>query len=473
MLNLGSILRTTITVLVVTAAPGTVFAQDIPTQLLELQRAVETLRSELAEARRDADDVRRELNALRQEVGARVTVEDHELLGAKVDELEQTKVESGSKYHMRLSGLALLQTAVTQGEVDSADLPSVARPALGGEGGGALTAGARQSYLRFEVFGPRVGGATSSAEATLDFFGGFPITTEGFTTGFARLRTAALTFDWPRMRIVAGHATPFFSPASPTSLVQSAYPAMWAAGNMWSWVPQAHVEHRLTRDSAGVVLQGGVLDPLTGELPASEYDRVPTAGERTRRPALAARVAWQPARDTAGPTVGAGTYYSPQHWGFGRDLNAWAATADWDVHVGRGVSFSGELYKGVAIAGLGASAAPSVAFAGPRDNSTSAVLPFGSTGGWSQLKIAPAATLEFNVAAGTDRSRPNGAASLLSSGLLDPGTVHRNTTAFVNGIYTVRSNLLLSLEYRRLHTRTLAGATPSAGHLSFGAGLGF
>jgi hypothetical protein len=472
--DLGPVSRAAVVTAALCISPATAFSQDVDSQLRDLQRAVQDLRAELAAVRRESDALRQEVQALRGGGGADTAAEEQQLISAKVDDLEQTKVESGSKYHVRLSGLALLQAALTQGEVDSADLPSVARPGVQGYSGGSLTAGARQSYIRLDVFGPRLAGARTAGEVTFDFFGGFPTTTEGFTSGFARLRTTSVSFDWERTRIMAGHETPFFSPRSPASLLSSAYPAFWTSGNMWSWIPQVHVSHRVaTGAAANLVLQGGVLDPLTGELPVSEYDRVPTAGERTRRPATAARIAWEHGDTPRRTSLGAGAYYSPQAWGFDRDVDGWAATADWDVPLWPALAFSGEVYRGRSIAGLGASAAPSVVFAGPRESASSTVLPFRSAGGWAQLKVSPSSILEFNVAAGTDHSAPASVASLLSNGFIDPGAVRRNTTALVNGIFTARSNILFSLEYRRLRTTTLGGTTFTAGHVSVGGGVGF
>jgi hypothetical protein len=462
-------------------------AADVGAQVRELQGAIEALRAELAATRRQSDELRQEIHALRQQLAAAPppssggvpgapgtsaaeAAEEFDLLGAKVNDLEQTKVESGSKYHVRLSGLALLHAAMVDGEVDGADLPAVARPQPPGYDGGSLTAGARQSHVRFDVFGPRVAGARTSAHATLDFFGGFPINTEGLSSGFARLRTAAAALDWERARIVAGHETPFFSPGSPTSLVSSAYPAMWAAGNLWSWVPQVHVERRLSAGADGTLtLQGGLLDPLTGELPVSEYERIPTAGERSRQPAVASRVAWQHGEGDGARVIGGGGYYARQSWGFGRNVGAWAATADWTLPVASWLAVSGEVYRGRAISGLGASAGPSVVFAGDRDDPRAAVLPFESTGGWVQVQVTASPALQFNAAVGRDASRPD----VASPTVIDAALVRRNTTGFVNGIYTLRSNLVFSIEYRRLYTDTFGGVTHKAGHLSVGAGVGF
>ncbi len=49
--------------------------------------------------------------------------EDQELLQAKVDEQHQTKVESASKYRVKLSGIALLNLFGNSGTVDNQDVP--------------------------------------------------------------------------------------------------------------------------------------------------------------------------------------------------------------------------------------------------------------------------------------------------------------------------------------------------------------
>jgi hypothetical protein len=131
-------------------------------------------------------------------------------------------------------------------------------------------------------------------------------------------------------------------------------------------------------------------------------------------------------------------------------VDAWAATGDWSVPLGPHLAISGEAYRGRAIAGLGQSASPSVILIG-----TSGVQPLTSRGGWSQVKIAPSSRFELNVAAGTDRS------------------LRRNTTAFVNGIYLVRSNIPLSIEFRHLQTTLESGTVERADHVSVGAGIAF
>ena len=50
------------------------------------------------------------------------------LLNDKIIEQSQTKVESGSKYRVRLSGVVLLNANVTRGAVDNLDFPQMATP---------------------------------------------------------------------------------------------------------------------------------------------------------------------------------------------------------------------------------------------------------------------------------------------------------------------------------------------------------
>ncbi len=105
--------------------------------------------------------------------------EDQQLLSEKVNEQYQTKVESASKYRVRLSGIALLNVFGNRGAVDNLDVPTLARPRGLLDSGGNFGATVRQSSLGLEVFGPNLAGAKASGEMQFDFFGGFPRTLDG------------------------------------------------------------------------------------------------------------------------------------------------------------------------------------------------------------------------------------------------------------------------------------------------------
>jgi hypothetical protein len=218
-----------------------------------------------------------------------------------------------------------------------------------------------------------------------------------------------------------------------------------------------------------MILQGGVLDPLTGELPA-EYNRVPTAGEASRAPAYATRLGLQRNIGARVAAVGAGAYYSRQNWGVGRNVDSWTATTDWDLPLGRWFTLSGEAYRGRAIGGLGGGVSGSVVLTGSPSLQTSSALPVESVGGWSQLKFKPLEKMEFNAVFGGDFPFHSGLKGL---SIEQRASVSRNTSGFFNVIYQPRSILLFSAEYRRLWTSGFDGSKRVADHVSLSSGIVF
>lgn len=445
-------------------------SQDLRRELEAVRRQLDGVRSQPAAAR--AGDSPPDQNRSREDQVAALA-EDQQLLAAKVEDQYQTKVESGSKYHLRLSGLVLFNVFSTRGAVDNLDFPKMANAKAPGDSNGSFSATARQSLLSLDVAGPQWRGAKTSGDVTFDFFGGFPSNPEGVTSGLVRLRTAKVALDWVNTSIVAGQDTPFFSPLSPTSLASTAYPALSSTGNLWTWTPQVRVEHRIAvSDVTKVILQGGILDPLTGELPA-EYNRIATAGEASRAPAYAMRLGLQHVVRDRPATIGAGGYYSRQNWGFGRNVDSWAATTDWDLPLGRLWSLSGEAYRGRAIGGLGGGVSGSVLFTNTSPVPISSVLPLESAGGWSQLKFKPLERIEFNAAFGEDYPFHSALQRLLAARIIDGSIASRNASGFFNVIYQPRSTLLFSVEYRRLWTSRFIDPKQVADQVSVSSGIVF
>ena len=400
--------------------------------------------------------------------------EDQELLSSKLASQYQTKVESGSKYRVRVSGIALFNASSTRGAVDNLDLPLIARTQGPLDTGGSFGATARQSLLGLEVFGPTVGGARTSGDLQFDFYGGFPTTLDGVTAGLVRLRTARMSLDWPHISVVAGQDIPFFSPLSPSSLASTAYPAFSYSGNLWTWTPQVRLERRISvSEGSSFLVQGGILDPLTGELPTSQSYRSPQAGEKSRGPAYAARTSWT--REAFGRTltVGIGGYSARQNWGFNRAVDSWAATADWDVPLGRWFLLSGEFYRGRAMGGLGGAEGRSVLFNGALADARTRVLGLNAAGGWSQVKFKPLERVEFNAAFGKDSPFASDLRRFFQSQSYIYSTLGRNEGALLNVIYRARSNVLLSVEYRRLRTYDTSRSEATADHVNFSAGVLF
>ncbi len=400
--------------------------------------------------------------------------ENQNLLKSKVDDQYQTKVESASKYRMRLSGIALLNVFENSGRVDNQDVPNLALGRGSPDTGGSFGATARQSELGFEVYGPTFAGARTSADLHLDLFGGFPNTSNGVTEGLMRLRTATVRMDWDRTSVVVGQDAPFFSPLSPTSIASLGYPALSYAGNLWTWIPQVRLEHRADLWSGNSInFQAGFLDPLSGESPAPEIYRVPQAGERSRQPAYASRIAW-----THGPvdhplTIGVGGYYSRQDYGAGRTMDAWAGTADWNVPLNSRFSLTGEFYRGRALGGLGGAEGRSVLFSGPVTDPNSSLTGLNTIGGWTQVKFKATEAVEFNAAYGQDNPFARDLRRFpLSYGYAYTG-ISRNQSELFNVIYRPRTDLIFSLEYRHINTLETNGDKYTAGHLNLGVGVLF
>lgn len=452
-----------------TASEQTPSVEALMSEIRRLQQAIETLQTQLTESQRQTAAVQESLQALRAQLE-----EERELVASQLAGLEQTKVESGSKYRVRVFGMALMQLVSARGAVDNVDLPLLAIESPPGDSGGSLMAAVRQSFVGLAVFGPRVAGMDTSADLRLDFFGGFPAVNDGLSAVGLRLRTMSMAAEGQSLSIRAGQEAPFFSPLSPVSLASTAYPALSASGNIWAWTPQLYVERRFMRsEDTTITLRTGVLDALTGELPAGEYSRLSTAGERSRLPAPAARVGWRHTRDAQVTSVGAGVYYSRHNWGFDRIVNAWALTGDWEVPVSDRVTISGELYGGQAIGGLGGGAHASVLFDGTPSDPSAIVYPLHSVGGWAQAKWRLTPRLDLHAAFGADRSKPRPAPVLLTPPYNEVPSATRNASGFANAILQMRSNLFFTAEYKRLWTRRFDGRAWLADHVSLGGAIVF
>lgn len=404
--------------------------------------------------------------------------EQEQLLSGKIDDQYQTKVESASKYRVRLSGIVLFNMFGNSGSVDSADVPTWAiqpGPATtSGSVGGTL----RQSIIGLEVFGPDIWGAHSSANVNMDFGGGFPATTNGVDSGLVRLRTAAVRLDWKSTSVIAGQDPLFLSPLSPTSFASLIVPPLSYAGNLWAWTPQLRVEHRfaLSEDST-VLVQGGFMDSLTGEPPDGPYYtwyRGLSAGEASRQPAYAGRVAYSHPLWGQSFTIGAGGYYSRQNWGFDRIVNGWAGTMDINLPLGARFALSSSFYRGAAIGGLGAALGRSVLFGGTPSDPGTEIIPLNVVGGWGQLKFRATPKLEFNAAFGQDSPFASDIRYFGNqTSSYGPAFLAANRGAFGNVIYRPRSDLLLSMEYRRLRTFTIYDSSYEAGQVNMSVGVLF
>lgn len=486
--------------------------RELRDQIRELQAAMAEMRSETQRARAETLEVRRELEEVRaqsesrnagsMEAVARTSApssgtsngtqqdeeqpdqkkpdhtatldEEYELLSGKIDDQYQTKVESASKYRVRLSGIVLMNLFSNSGTVNNIDLPTLAYATPASYTEGSFGATLRQSEIGFEVFGPHVAGARTRADLQLDLSGGFLPAPNGVNAGLLRLRTGTMRLDWANTSVVAGQDGLFFSPTSPTSFASLAIPALSYAGNLWGWIPQIRVEHRVTLgEESTLVFQGGILDPLSGETPIYGVYRQAGPGEASRMPAFATRAAWthnifgQPLR------VGMAGFFSRQSYGYDRNVDAWAGMTDFELPLSHQFSLSGKLYRGKALGGLYGGIGRSVLFSDNPSYPSTTVRGLNTVGGWAQLKYKPMNKLEFNGAFGLDNPYATDLRAFPYGQAYGDSELAKNSGSFANVIFRPRSDLLFSAEYRHLRTYMINSGPNSAAHVNLMMGVLF
>ena len=476
--------------------------QELRQQVQELREAVAEMKSEASEYRAESKELRNELEKLRSTPGpsaaaaennepAQVATsasdqrlanveENSQLLASEIQSQYQTKVESASKYRVRLSGLVLMNMFRDNGLVDNQDFPTYATSVGTYNNRETFGATLRQSELGLQVLGPQIDGARSSGQIQIDFGGGFPTNAlNGENSGLVRMRTASMRLDWNNTSIVAGQDSLFISPNSPTSYATLAIPSLAYSGNLWAWTPQLRVEHRINlTDDQAFSVQLGILDNLTGApspFPAVGGGRLPQPGETTAQPAYAGRTSWTRKINGKALTLGTSGYFSHQHYGPTWDVAGWAAATDWQVPIYSRLEFSGELYRGLAVGGIGGgigqsvllSAAASIPFTPPPY-----FRPLNSAGGWSQVKLIAGPRLEFNGAFGMDSPFSTDVHALTLPTSDYPRLLTSNRSEMANFIFRPRSDLLLSAEYRHLRTSTI-GAINQADQVNVMMGVMF
>ncbi|HEX6881071.1 MAG TPA: hypothetical protein VF135_11950, partial [Terriglobales bacterium] len=382
---------------------------------------------------------------------AQISAEDWQLLNAKVEEHQQSKVESVSKFRLKLSGMLLLNTFGNSGYVDEIDIPRVAAHRPSAASDGTFGASLRQSIIGLTGYGPSIGGARTSADLQLDFLGGIAGGYSGYSSGIARLRLARMRLDWNNTSIVGGLDNLFFSPNSPTSYMTVAEPAFSSAGNLWTWTPTVRVEQRIKTDNVLWKLEGGILD-YAGYSGYYQDLRIPTPGESSKQPAYAMRISGNGRREDDPVAFGIAGIVAPQRYPNDNTVTGWGGLVDWRTPIAPHLEISGEFYRGKGLAGFGGVGLVNVPNQTYQYVVTTApiISKLVNTGGWSQLKARVNYRHEFNLALGYG-GFDSGNLRIASSA--DPNLTFvpaRNESMLANYIFKPRSDLVFSLEYRRL-----------------------
>jgi len=481
--------------------------RDLQEQVRQLRSLVDEMRAENVQSRAEMHQLRQDLQATRAllekpaqpatseavtTVAAAATnpatapqaasLEDRvqkleestSLIGEKIDEQYQTKVETASKYRARLHGIVLMNAFRSVGGSDNLDFPSYSEPVSPGSPQATVGATLRQSEIGLEIFGPTIAGAKTSADVQMDFAGGFPATGNGVNFGIVRLQTANVRFDWQQTSVIAGQDALFISPLSPTSFASLATPAFAFAGNLWGWTPQLRVEHRFSiSDDQSVTVQAGVLDNLDWEYPTNPFYRSAQAGEQSGQPAYALRTAWSQTIHDHPLSFGAAGYYGRQNWSWGRFVDAWAGMADWQIPIVSRLGLSGEFYRGRGIGGLGGAIGTSIVYGGSSMAPYTAIRGLDTAGGWMQLKFQVTPKVELNGVFAEDDAFAGDVRGFATDQNNFGPILGRNRGALGNVVFRPRSDLLLSAEFRRLHTFPIYDSASTTNQVNLSVGILF
>jgi hypothetical protein len=171
--------------------------------------------------------------------------------------------------------------------------------------------------------------------------------------------------------------------------------------------------------------------------------------------------------------AGVGGYYGRQNWAFGRHVDGYTGTTDLTVPLGHFLEFTGEFYRGRAVGGLGGGIDQTILISGPLDDPATHVEGLNSMGGWTQLKFKPIPKFEVNGAFGHDNPFGRQVNRFADVPLYYDALFARNQTWFTNFIYQPRSDVLLSLEFRRLRTFGPDSEADTANVVNFSVGYLF
>jgi uncharacterized coiled-coil protein SlyX len=481
-------------------------------QIQKLTEAMARTQAQVEQSQRQLDEMRRELTALQRQLaqsGSTAATPSSpapasssstiQSLSAAIEDIrerqamqesqlathEQTKVESESKYPVKITGLLLLNGFVNTNAVDMAATPTVAIP-----GPGSTGASLRQTVLGLDARGPHLFGARSYADLRVDFDGSPQSNSTNYSgyynsnTTLLRLRTAHAALQWKNTEAYFSLDRPIFSPDTPTSLTAVAEPPLAWSGNLWTWNPQVGVTQDIGfAGSRDVQLQAALIDvgdaPLSPVISASgTITGMPAStAEQSRWPGVEARVALLGSNpnhgDNNGSHFGVGGYFAPHHISVGYNFDSWAATLDGRLLLPAHLQLTGSFYRGLALGGLGGGAYKDFAYYVDPDSGEYYFRPLDDVGGWVQLKEKFSERVEFNAAFGLDDVFANELRPYAVPGGAMDQNLARNRTYTGNVIYSPRAYLLFSLEYRHLESSPVVGLPAASNIIGLGAGYKF
>lgn len=478
---------------------GGAVAQERIQALTEAMNRVEV---QMQESQRELDAIRQELAALQGKAGqasettpaqpegvaelqeaVRGIRETQAMHDTQIATLQQSKVESASKYPLKLSGMVLMTGFVNTRQVDVAATPTIAVGESGSTG-----ATFQQTVLGLDGSGPHLFGASSHADLRVDFDGGEQGSGSyaGYKIALLRLRTAHVDLIWNSARLFFALDRTILNPNAPTSLTAVAVPPLAWSGNLWSWNPQFGVSYDvLPVRSGSFQVEAALIDvadppPLVTPTQTTTYTP-PSTAELSRWPGAEWRLAYEPAsegpayesgNEGAGLRLGLSGFFAPHRTAVSQTkFESWAGAADFRIPLTRYMQLSGNAYRGAGLGSLGGGAYKNYVvqvLAGELYFET-----LDDNGGWVQWKQKPGERLEFNEAFGIDDVPAHQLRPFATLPAVSYYNLARNRTITGNVIYSPSAYLLFSLEYSRIASSYVTSPTLASGVVGMGAGYQF
>ncbi|HWT65838.1 MAG TPA: hypothetical protein VN151_06965, partial [Terracidiphilus sp.] len=400
--------------------------------------------------------------------------ETQTIQAAQIATLDQSKVESASKYSVKLSGMMVVNSFVNTRRVDQAATPSVA---LSGSGSTGLSF--RQTIFGVDVNGPQFLGAQTHADLRLDMSASASGSgySGSYAVGLARLRTAHVDLTWTRAHAFFALDRPLIAPETPSSLTAVAVPALAWSGNLWSWSPQLGASYDAFTSKAGTLrLQTALIDTadppqLYSTTPNGTYTP-PSTAELSHWPGAEARLAFESTRESDGLSIGIGGHFARHRTASGYySFSSWAGALDFRIPASTRMQFSGSAYWGSALGNLGGGAYKD--YVARVVNGEFYYQALDDRGGWIQWKQKAGDYLEFNEAFGADTVPAGQLRPYATVVPVSEYNLARNRTITGNVIYSPSAYLLFSLEYRRIISSYVTAPTAVSDIIGLGAGYRF
>lgn len=469
---------------------------SVQDRIRSLTDTVSRVQAQLEQSQRELAELRQQLVSLQASVGgssnptepstsesngtanlAAAVAEIREtqtLQETQIATLDQSKVESLSKYPVRLSGMVLFNGFVNTRRVDAAATPSVAL-----SGSGSTGVSGRQTIVGLDIDGPHVWGARTHGDLRLDMSASASGSgyTGSYALGLIRLRTAHLDLNWNSTHAFFALDRPLISPETPSSLTAVAEPALAWSGNLWAWNPQAGLSYdAFTSGGGSLRIQAALIDtadppPLFSTTNSGSYTP-PSTAELSRWPGIESRIALEGPNEESGARFGVSGHFAPHRTSSSSfTFNSWAGALDFRVPASRFMQLSGSTFWGSALGGLGGGAYKD--YVAGNINGERYYRALDDRGGWVQWKQKSGERLEFNEAFGIDNVPARQLRPYAISTPVSDYNLARNRTFTGNVIFSPSAYLVFSLEYRRILSSYVTAPSTFSDVIGLAAGYKF